>query len=87
MIALFFLLILSQVTLGDRKTKRIVALVDIPVSSLLEPNDIKFLFSSNLSVWLCSKIHQSLLLPCFRHPSSESFHWWSRGCKDHSSVQ
>lgn len=32
MIGLFVLLILSQVTLGDRKTKKILALVDIPVS-------------------------------------------------------
>ncbi|KAL1302010.1 hypothetical protein AAFC00_002461 [Neodothiora populina] len=30
MIGLFVLLILSQVTLGDRKTKRILALIDIP---------------------------------------------------------
>jgi len=87
MIALFFLLILSQVTLGDRKTKRIVALVDIPVSSLLEPDNIKLLFSSKLPVRLRSKIYQSLLLSCFRYPSSQSFHWWCRGCEDHSSIQ
>ena len=31
MILLFALLILSQVTLGDRKTKRLLALIDIPV--------------------------------------------------------
>lgn len=32
MIALFLLLIISQVTLGDKKTKAILSLVDIPVS-------------------------------------------------------
>lgn len=34
MIGLFFLLILSQSVLGDKKTKRLVALIEIPVSIL-----------------------------------------------------
>ena len=38
LVMLFFALIISEITIGDRKTKRFVQIVDIPVRSELHYN-------------------------------------------------
>lgn len=53
MIGLFALLILSQVTLGDRKTKRILALIDIPVGNAFVVKAILSLIISFSAALLC----------------------------------
>jgi hypothetical protein len=84
MIGLFLILVLLQGILGDRKTKQIVSLIEIPVSvSMISV----FQLVLSLLVRLCFTIYQHLLLPCIRHLTSQSFHKRCGGRENHSCLQ
>lgn len=73
MIALFFALIASEALLGDKRTKKAVNLLDIPVTHQLNLLNGTPLI---LSVWFCFAVHQYLLLPFFRTSAAQSSHQW-----------
>ena len=71
MVLLFLALLLFQALLGDRKTRSLVRVIDVPVSNDIVCVLTKFV-SLTFPVWFCSSIYQYLLHSIFRTVASQS---------------
>ncbi len=63
LILLFFGLILGEITLGDKRTKKIVQIIDVPVSLNLLFGTVQL--PDGIPDWICPSIHQRFLYAFF----------------------
>ena len=84
LILLFFALLMSEWLLGGNRTRRIVAVIDVPVSK--SPSSADNYSSDRTPGRLGATLDQRIFHPYFRSSAAEPLDLFCRGAQDHRCV-